>query len=628
MDTPLRRDPKGVSMPNRIAAKGYTSVVLVLNMKRFIDGPESKRRFESSRGTDDFTEALQTTWPQALAHQSRFTRLNEVGMTVEDVGFATGVFRSLMLERLTSPTFLLNKDQVQFSPDLESNFQFKTLFKRAWDRWEISIRPTMTGFFVIRLIYRYQQSPRALIDLAKDAIKLQEPLDVPSAVRWLKYNRERYEKQPDKLVEKERSVKHLLAWLGADVNNPQASETLYYPVQWKLAVEAVNLFLEDGRFQIPHKDGPMQLRPCPPEHSLPLHDSYIIYHFDELLAEPGIIEPSRRDEAPAGVKVPVSLHDIRKSHKLRNTIISLIEGTVLRDPDKPEEELDANGYFPSPRWSQADALFGNPEFNLSTWSDELCLFSERSALIIPSERWSQFEMAVSTVPSATLKVQYGRYWEAIERMLEFVLEVRVLVQLIESNSYRLLAQIADTIENIRADMFKGDIVIEGELKAQMAQAAHLRRVAALAQSISHAPFWSRAEYAVKKAERLFELLDVPRILVHVERNIESINSVADHVDELYIADLSEKSNDKATMLSIGLAGISFIVTLLALPSFWFDLMEIPKRWWPFDELYYIVLYVGTGLGLGLVFVSLVLIIMALRRQGLGKVKRNLFNRNG
>src|SRR5690606_28805298 len=114
---------------------------------------------------------------------------------------------------------------------------------------------------------------------------------------------------------------------------------------------------------------------------------------------------------------------------------------------------------------------------------------------------------------------------------------------------------------------------------------HLRRMAALAQSISHPPFWSRAEYAVHKAERLFSLLDVPRILEHVERNIESINSVADHVDELYIADLSEKSNDKATVLSLGLAAVSFIVTLLALPSFWFDLAELNRDWWKHDVLY-------------------------------------------
>jgi hypothetical protein len=428
------------------------------------------------------------------------------------------------------------------------------------------------------------------------------------------------------LADKERSVKMLLGWLGADVDHPQASETLYYPVQWKLAVEAVNRFVTNGRFTIPHKDGAILLRPSPPNLSLPLHDSYIIYHFDELLAEPSMIGKPNRGQAVPGVKIPVTMNNIRKSKQMRNVLVNLLEGTVLRDPDKPDDELDANGYFPSPRWRRADAILDKPEFNLASWNDELCLFTSRTALILPSPKWSRFEMAVSTVPSATLKVQYARYWEAIERMIEFVLEVRVLTQLIESDSYRLLAQIADTIEGIRADMFDGDIVIEGELKEQMARAAHLRRVAALAQSISHPPYWGRAEYALEKAERLFDLLDVPRILVHIDRNIESINSVADHVDELYIADLSEKSNDKATMLSIGLAGVSFIVTLLALPSFWFDLSEYHAKGLLSESLSQVLFWVGTILGLGLVFVALILLFMALLRRNRRRLVRHVFNR--
>ena len=614
-------------MSHQIAAKGYTSVVLVLNMKRFVAGAEARKRFETVRGSLDFAEALQDAWPASLSQPARFRPINGSDMTVEDVGFATGVFRTLLLDRHSAPTYALDKEKVTFSPGLESNFQFKTLFKRAWDRWEISIRPTMTGFFIIRLVYRYQQAPRSIIDLAKDAIKLQEPLDVPSAVRWLKYNRDRYENEPEKLAEKERSVKELLEWLGADVENPQESETMYYPVQWKLAVEAINLFVQDGRFTIPHKDGAIKLRPYPPRRSLPLHDSYIIYHFDELLAEPSVIDKTRRGTAKSGTKVCISLNKIRQSNQLRNAIVSLLEGTVLRDPDKPDEELDANGYFPSPRWSHADALFDDQAMNLASWSDELCLFTGRTALIMPSKKWRAYEMAISTVPSATLKVQYARYWEAVERMIEFVLEVRVLVQLIESDSYRLLAQIANTIEEIRADMFDGDIVIEGELKEQMARAAHLRRMAALAQSISHPPFWSRAEYAVQKAERLFGLLDVPRILEHVERNIESINSVADHVDELYIADLSEKSNDKATVLSLGLAAVSFIVTLLALPSFWYDLAEFNKHWWGQEAWYTIVYNVGTFLGLSVVVAAIVLSVLALRRRDTRRMMRHLINRD-
>lgn len=614
-------------MPSRIAAKGYTRVLLVLNMKHFIPDETERKRFETLRGSELFAEALQDLWPESLQHQSRFSPLTNGDMATEDIGFATGVFRSLMLERLSAPAYLLNKDQAQFPSELEDNFQFKTLFKRAWARWTICIRPTMTGFFVIRLTYNYEQSPRTLIDLAKDAIKLQEPMDVLSAVRWLEYNRERYKDNPTMLVQKEDSVKALLAWLGADVDNPQTSETLYYPVQWKLALVAINMFVENGRFTIPYQDGDIHLQPAPPNLSLPLHDSYIIYHFNDLLAEPEVIDRSHRGKTRDNAKRSVSLNDFRKSNQLRNALVSLLEGTVLREPNKPDDELDSNGYFPSPRWSLADEFFTDPKANLASWSDELCLFTSRAALIMPSKKWANHEMAISTVPSATLKIQYIDYWEAIERMMEFVLEVHILAQLIERDSYKLLAQIANTIERIRADMFDGDIIIEGELKAQMAQAAHLRRIAAFVQSASHSPFWARAEYAVMKAEKLFDLLDVPRIITHIDRNIESINSVADHVDELYIADLSEKSNDKATLLSIGVAALSFIVILLVMPSFWFDLRELHEQYWPSDAIYTVILYIGTFLGAIVFVLAFLLMFMAMRRQNFKKHVSHLFNRD-
>lgn len=51
-------------MSHRIAAKGYTSVVLVLNMKRFVAGAEARKRFETVRGSLEFAEALQQEWPR------------------------------------------------------------------------------------------------------------------------------------------------------------------------------------------------------------------------------------------------------------------------------------------------------------------------------------------------------------------------------------------------------------------------------------------------------------------------------------------------------------------------------------------------------------------------------------
>jgi len=144
------------------------------------------------------------------------------------------------------------------------------------------------------------------------------------------------------------------------------------------------------------------------------------------------------------------------------------------------------------------------------------------------------------------------------------------------------------------------------------RAAHLRRLAALAQGISHPQLWSRAEYAIRKAEYLLKELGVDVTLENIERNIDSINSVVDHVDELYIADLSEKSNDKATLLSIGLAAASLTLTLLILPSFWTDLGVINK----WHGLYEAILIGGTLLGIILILAAGYLIWKAWRSKNI------------
>ncbi len=159
-------------------------------------------------------------------------------------------------------------------------------------------------------------------------------------------------------------------------------------------------------------------------------------------------------------------------------------------------------------------------------------------------------------------------------MVEFVLEVRVLAQLIEEDSYDLLTEMAQTVDLIRTNLFDGAVELSDELKEQMERAAHLRRIAALAQSLSHPQYWSRAEFATQKADRLLDLLDVPRIFDHIARNIDSINVATDHVDELYIAYLAEQNNGRATRLSINLALVSFVLAILVLPSFWADWIQV------------------------------------------------------
>jgi hypothetical protein len=104
------------------------------------------------------------------------------------------------------------------------------------------------------------------------------------------------------------------------------------------------------------------------------------------------------------------------------------------------------------------------------------------------------------------------------------------------------------------------------------------------------------------------------ILAHVERNINSIVEFVNHIDELYLADLSEKSNDTTTVLSLVLAAASFTLTLLILPSFWADIWGIipessqPNKWQVGIGVF------GTLFATALLALALWLIIMAWRQR--------------
>ncbi len=610
-------------MKANISARGYTNVLLVLNMKRFVQ-EQDQGRFEKIRGREEFAQALKVALPEKLKFQKQFITLYEdkrrrgrpEDMTTEEVGFATGVFRSLMLERYTSPAFALDKDEVTFSEDLMTNFQFEKLFWRAWMKWSIYIRATPTGFFIIRLSRRHFEQPRPFIKLAQDVLQLQESLDIQSALNWLKGSREKYKDSPEVIEKKERSVKAFLSWLGVDENH--SGNLLYYPIQWRLAMEVCSLFVNSIALEIPipGESEPIRLKSPEPNISIPLHDSYVVHHFTELLADSSIAERLKNGAGKVNAQATVNLNDIRNSPHLRQALSNLIEGSVLKqslkgkdnEADMPTQE--ENILFPNHLWRVVDEI---PGLTQSSWEDELCVLRSKTALIMPASKWKEHELLVSSVPGATLRVSYLRYWGAIERMIEFLVEVRVLSQLLESETHALLGEIAQTVHETRSKLFSGDIKLDPRLPDLVTRAAYLRNLAALSRSISHPLLWSRAEYAIKKATYLLEQLGVPTIQDNIERNISSISSVVDHVDELYLADLSEKQNDNSTILSIGLAAASLTLTLLMLPSFWADIQASMA-----DKSIYLqngMLYTGDVLSLLLIGGAVYLLSIAIKQRG-------------
>ncbi len=537
--------------------------------------------------------------------------IDEDGMTPEEIGFATGVFRSIARERYFEPVYKVNKEAFDFPPELVDNLQFKKLFLSAWHHWEISIRPSMTGFFIVRLTWHYAQ-PRSFLEIARETHRLQSPFDVLSALKWREKIRREYRDDPERLKRSEGSISSLLKWLGIEEDEIPQDAPIYYPVHWRLAMEVINRFISVlfPKGSHPSKEHPegISLEPGNVGPWIPLHDIYILHHFNRLYVASSVLNKSG---ASAGTMQQVSAQVVRTSKVVRNHLANLLEGSLLRplDQNKPGSSNEMPYEFPSPRWKLADGLL---ESNLATWSDEFCILAPRLGIIIPSQKYEEYELGVSTLPKPTLKVAYSRYWEAIERMVEFVFEIRVLAQLLESDSYRLLQEMANKLEEVREDMYRGNVKVDQTLRDHAIRAAHLMRLSALVQSLSHPFFWIRAEYAARKAQFLIEELDMPRILEHIQHNIEKVSDLASHVDEIYIADLAEQNNRRATFLSVVLAAASLALVLLVLPSFFQDLTQFCASAACLSYLYLGLLSIGVITALFEVGFSLWLLYRAVR----------------
>lgn len=622
-------------MKANVSARGYTNVILVLNMKRFVY-EEDQTSFERIRGREEFAKTLREFWPQKLTDQEKFITIKEdkrrreqpEDMSTEEVGFATGVFRTLMLEKFTFPAYALDKEKVKFEEDLENNFQFKTLFLRNWTKWSIYIRPTFTGFFIIRLTNRHLETPASFLRLSQNILRLQESLDVQSALNWLAKARREYAADPQALAAREKSVQSFLAWLGVD--ETYSGNLLYYPLQWRLAMEVCGLFVQAIGSEIPidGETGPIRLHVPKPSLSIPLHESYVIHHFTELLANSSMVKRVKSTNENKSSQIAITINDIRESPQIRQALVSLLEGSVLKPyrEDNPFDTHRSDHVFPAHRWSVVDDLI---DLNQASWNDELCLMGSRSAIIMPAQKWREYEILVSSVPSSTLRVQYSRYWGAIERMIEFLIELRVMALFLESASYDLLRDISEKIHLTRFELFSGDIKIDGELPKLVASAASLRHQAALCQSLSHPQLWSRADFAVSKANYLLDQLGVPKILEHIERNINSIVEFVNHIDELYLADLSEKSNENANWLSMVLAAASLTLTILILPSFWADIANLfpPKYLNTYLPFLPLIEVIGDGLAIFLTLSAVVLFGLALyQRIRIQRTGKNLGNR--
>jgi hypothetical protein len=69
-------------------------------------------------------------------------------------------------------------------------------------------------------------------------------------------------------------------------------------------------------------------------------------------------------------------------------------------------------------------------------------------------------------------------------------------------------------------------------------------------------------------------MNVPLLLEHAEANLSSATELLDYFDDMYLTELSFDNNRRATRMSFLLAVASLGLSLLVIPSFWTDLLQM------------------------------------------------------
>jgi hypothetical protein len=249
------------------------------------------------------------------------------------------------------------------------------------------------------------------------------------------------------------------------------------------------------------------------------------------------------------------------------TILWIREVTLAGESIKPEELTRAN------RWLLASLLEEVPwvegaSWEISpqrqetlrrllrqdeaTWNGELCLLSFGTAVL-------------TTLHSLCMELprrsNYGNYWKAVLRVIEYFAELRLLAWLVERQS-------ADLFEYMLRDLAtKGRLRSYEERvrsRAALSGLANRLRVAASADTIA------QNGAILPKVERLRAIFEIGRSLEHADRNLSA-------VQDLITSTESQKNEKGILLLTAGLAGFTAILMGLALPTYFEHSRDLDKH---------------------------------------------------
>ncbi len=237
------------------------------------------------------------------------------------------------------------------------------------------------------------------------------------------------------------------------------------------------------------------------------------------------------------------------------TLAAFMEGTLVEN----------EGQRRLPRFS-AEHARNLVHADVSTWDEELCLFTGESALIYCP--LLNTGLAYVGGPMGLDGHAYGSYWKGIIRGIEHMVAFRAEVQQAERRTTDLLGRIPALTRKIHdGELNPSDLALIDYLATGLADIFdNLPEQRSMA--VSSSAF--RADYVRQKFEALLQTLDIRETLELINTNVEQLSFFLSYYNDMRLQWQAQRTN------TIGIV-LGAIVLFMAISSFLADTFNVVDR---------------------------------------------------
>lgn len=584
------------SVPELVAT-GEVNVSLILNLRHFVIPPD-KEMFDHLRGSNEYEAALQAfnrtidertaspeeaNRPLAATHFEHDYAEDQLRQLSADLS----IFRHESASAAFSPIYKLNNptfvETRYFQPPAglkrrvgAQNYDaFVDLLREEWKLWgHKSVQLTRDGFAHIRLKRTFTESPLPIV--AQYVMGLEKRSEA---------TRNGYRYQLDRSVQWEMAMACIELFLRKNLTEidavPQsADENDHEPVVTKNYTLTIQTNGNSERLHFAFGQKPDRAYN---ESAYPLNDRYVTYLFHKLCDCHGQTLHPYATENPHIVSSSI----LKQNAQYRGQLHSLLEGILVKT-----DGIQGEAIWDFPQVSD-EASQQTLAGDLSSWENELCLFSQDNGVVYFSQ---SFPVNSADSPNSPRcgkcdfclvprvqglwtvqrpNVRYEDYWRCILRGIDYIMNLRLLARLLATKSTDDLVHIAGFKPQL--EVARGYLINDKEYERLRHHVNTNTRLLAHLRDVTTPLFISRADYATVKFRHFIEVSQIAETIKNAEKDIDDINSYLQHYETQIQTHKLEEERKEAGETNTLLTIVALILTisslLLTLPSFAKDFEE-------------------------------------------------------